>query len=165
MSYLSKILVILVSVVFLASCGLQQVNSYTDVSGYPYRYTDFDYKYAWKTVATDHGVVIDGYMKNTRYPYIDSVHMTVFVLGKDGKTIARASTFPMFQQTEEGDVSHFSLLLRDVKPVPGDVYEFLVHYTGDEGGNHSGVDWRSSFKVDAVTGALVRTASRNPDEW
>lgn len=165
MSYLSKMLVIVVSSLFMASCGLQQVDRYTDVSGYPYRYTDFDYKYVWKTTSTDHGVVIDGYMKNTRYPNIDSVQMTVFVLGKDGKTIARASTFPMFQQTREGDVSHFNLLIRDIRPVPGDVFEFLVHYKGDEGGDHSGVDWVSSFKVDAVTGAVVNTADRTPNEW
>lgn len=157
-----KILAILASFLVMTACGLQRYANHTSVAGYPHRYTDFDYKYAWKTATTDHGVVIDGVMKNVRYPYIDSVQLTIFALENDGKIIARATTFPMMQQTRENDVCHFSLLLRDIKPAPDDVFQFLVHYKGSEGG---GVEWHSSFKVDALTGAVIRPQSRNPDEW
>ena len=165
MSRGANLLVILTSLSVMAACGGLQYVKPADVAGYPYRYAAFDYKYAWKTTHTAKGVVIDGVMKNVRYPYIDTVQMTVYVLGKDGKIITRVATFPMPQQTRENDVSHFSLLLRDVKPVHGDAFKFLVHYRGDEGGNHDGVDWISSFKVDAVTGAVIRPQSRNLDEW
>jgi hypothetical protein len=162
MSYLFKNMAILASCLIMAACGLQRSAQYTNVAGYPYRHADFDYKYAWKTATTDQGVVIDGVMKNVRYPSIDSVQMTIVVLGKDGKIIARASTFPMLQQTRENDVCHFNLLLRDIKPAPDDVFHFLVHYRGNEGGS---VEWHSSFRVDALTGAVIRPPSRNPDEW
>lgn len=160
-----KLLVILASVMIVAGCGLQQTVRYTNIAGYPNRYSDFDYKYAWKSTTTDHGVVIDGVMKNVRYPSISSLQLTVFVLGKDERIVTKETTFPMPQQTRENDVTHFSLLLRDIKPVPGDIFQFHVHYTGTEGGNNDGIDWISNFKTDAVTGAIIRPPSRNPDEW
>lgn len=153
-------LVLLASLLLLTACGLQQFARHTNVAGYPDRHDDFDYKYAWKTTSTDHGVVIEGFMKNVRYYNIDSVELTVYVLGKDGKILARPATFPMPQMTREGDVVHFSLMLRDIKPAHGDVYQFLVHYSNGEVGH-----WISSFKADAVTGAVIRPQSRNPDEW
>lgn len=165
MLYVSKMLAILASLMIMTACGAHQHVKQTSVTGYPYRYADFDYRYAWKTATTDHGVVIDGVMKNVRYAFIDSVYLTVNVLGKDEKVVARASTFPMPQQTRENDVCHFSLLLEDIKPAPGDVFQFLVHYTGNEGGKKSGINWISSFKVDALTGAAIRAQSGYPDEW
>jgi len=162
MRYLSKILAFLASLLLLTAFGLQRHANATNVAGYPHRHTDFDYKYAWKTVATDRGVVIDGVMKNVRYPYIDSLQVTVFAVDKDGTVITRATTFPMPQQTRENDVCRFSLLLRNLRPGPDDAFHFLVSYRGNEGGV---VDWISSFKVDALTGAVIRPPARNPDEW
>lgn len=164
MLHVSKLLAVLASLLVLTACGQRYVK-HSNVAGYPNRYADFDYKYAWKTATTDQGVVIDGVMKNVRYAYIDSVLLKVSVPGKDEKIVASASTFPMPQQTRQEDVIRFSLLLKDFKPAPGDVYQFLVHYTGNEGGNRSGIDWISSFKVDAVTGAAIRAPDGSADEW
>jgi hypothetical protein len=104
-------------------------------------------------------------MKNVRYSSIDSTQLTVLVLGKDENIVARSTTFPMPQQTREGDVSQFSLLLSNFNPTPHDVIQFRVHYSGNEGGNNAGIDWISSFKVEAMTGAVIHGKSRNPDEW
>lgn len=166
MSYVARWLAILMSVAVMTGCGLQQYERHVNVAGYPYRYTGFDFKYAWKTTPTADGVVIDGVMKNTRYPSIDEIQLTVFV-EKDGTIIKRASTLPMPQQGRdyEENVNYFSLPLKGVTPVPGDIYEFLVHYKGGYGGNQGGVDWTSTFKVDAMTGAIIHPHARNPDEW
>lgn len=167
MLYLLKVLAILASLFVMAGCGAHSYTymKYTDVAEYPNRYAAFDYKYAWKTGNTDHGILIEGLLKNVRYTYIDSVLMTVNVLDKDGKIVAKASDFPMPQRSAVGDVSFFSLMLRGVKPAPGDIFEFKVHYKGSDGGDHSGVDWHSSFKVDAMTGAALRPPSKNTNEW
>ncbi|HZV81452.1 MAG TPA: hypothetical protein VFF53_04710 [Geobacteraceae bacterium] len=165
MSYLCKKLALLAAVLVMAGCAVQQYAKATDVAEYPYHYADFDYKYAWKTTATDHGVAIDGVMKNVRYSFIDSVVMTVEVLGKDGRIVARATDFATPQQSRQGDVIRFALLLRDSKPTAGDTFRFRVHYTGNDVGNQGGVDWVSSFEVDALTGAVIRPPSRHPDKW
>jgi hypothetical protein len=103
-------------------------------------------------------------MKNVRYAFIDSVAMKVELLDKDGNFIARASDFPMQQHTGEGEVTYFSLLLKDARPAAGDMFRFNVHYTGNEGGRHGNVDWISIFKTDALTGAIIRPPAKNP-EW
>jgi hypothetical protein len=169
MSNLVRILVIFVaivaSLVVMAGCGIHSHAKDTDVSGYPYRYADFDYKYAWKTTAADKGLLIAGVMKNVRYAFIDSVLLTVNAIDKDGKIIATATDFPMPQQTRQDEVSFFSLLLKDVKPAPGDILQFRVHYTGNEGNPDGTVDWHGSFKVDAMTGAAIIAPRKNPGDW
>ncbi|HEY4744906.1 MAG TPA: hypothetical protein VIH45_09635 [Desulfuromonadaceae bacterium] len=167
MARVAKWLALMASVLVMSACGLEQYVRHTDVSGYPYRYTDFDFKYAWKTTPTTDGVVIDGVMKNIRYPTIDDLELTVFVLGKQENVITRAITFPVPQQGRdyEETVNYFSLPLRGVTPVSGNVYEFLAHYKGGYGGNKGGVEWRSTFKVDAMTGAVMHRQPKNPDIW
>jgi hypothetical protein len=164
MSNLAKMLAALMTILLMTGCGVQQYAKPAS-SGYPYRYADFDYKYAWKTDATDRGVVIDGVMKNVRYAFIDSVAMKVELLDKDGRFIARANDFPMMQHTGEGEVTYFTLVLRGVRPAAGDMFRFTVHYTGNEGGRHGDVDWISSFRADALTGAVTRHPASSPDEW
>ena len=163
MSYLLKMLLIMTSLLVMSGCGLQQYTKSTSVAGYPYRYADFDYKYAWQTTATDHGIAIDGAMKNVRYAYIDSSLITVTALDKDGRTITSASDFPTPQQSREGEVCAFNLLLRDFRPAESDVLHFQIHYSGNEG--HGGIDWHSSFKVDAQRGTVIHPPRKNPDEW
>ncbi len=165
MSYLLKTVAIIASLLVMAGCGVLSNTTRTDVSGYPYRHTDFDYKYAWKTTATDNGLLIEGALKNVRYAFINSVQMEVNVLNKDGKIVATSKDYPMPQQTRESEVCFFSLMFKDVKPVPGDILRFQVHYTGNEGGNKSGVDWYSSFKADALTGTAILPQSKKTDGW
>ncbi len=164
MSSLLKAIAMLATVVVMSGCGLQPYVRQINLADYPYRYAGFDYKYAWNVVQTEQGVVIDGIMKNVRYPFIGSVDLTVFVQGKGEKVIARETTFPMPQQTREGDVCHFSLLLKGIKPVPGDRFQFLVHYRGSEGSDED-IDWISRFTADALTGAIIRPAGGTLTAW
>jgi len=165
MSHFLKMLTALAALLVMAGCGVsyQQVKP-VNLAEYPYRHAAFDYKYAWSTLNTDQGVVIEGVMKNVRYAFIESIEIKVELQGKDGKTIARASDFPRPQQTREGDVSHFGLLLKDSKPAAGDIFQFTVHYKGNEG-DTSRVNWISIFKVDALTGAAIRPQGKTPDKW
>ena len=165
MSYLLKMLAVLAALLVMAGCGVsyQQVKP-VNLAEYPYRHAAFDYRYAWSTLNTYQGVVIEGVMKNVRYAFIESIEIKVELQGKDGKTIARASDFPRPQQTREGDVSHFGLLLKDSKPVAGDTFQFTVHYKGNEG-DTSRLNWISIFKVDALTGAVIPPQGSNTDKW
>lgn len=165
MTTLGKMLAALATVLVMSGCGMHHGQAYaTDISGYPYRHGDFDYRYAWKTTATDQGVVIDGVMKNVRYPYIESITVKIELLDKNGRFRGGAIDFPRPQQTREGDVSQFGLLLRDVRPAAGDSFRFTVHYTGNEG-NDQKINWISIFSVDAMTGAVIGPAGKKTDRW
>jgi hypothetical protein len=147
-------LLFMVSLLVMTGCGLHLYAPTVNLDEYPYRHNEFDYHYAWKTGATDKGFVVEGFLKNVRYAYIDEVQLTLKVLDKAGKQVAEASDLPMPQQSQEGDVCNFSLLLKNFKPASGDIFLFQLTYTGDEG-QSGGFRWNSSFKVDALTGTVI----------
>jgi hypothetical protein len=156
----------LAALFILTACSAQHVATQQyPAAGFPFRHSDFDYKVAWKTTEANNSVFIDGILKNVRYPYIESLDMAVFLLGTDGKVRARASTIPTPQQSQTGEVIPFTVELRNTTLNPGDTFKFLVHYQADLGGPEGGIDWRSTFAVDAVTGAALHKDSLKPEEW
>ena len=155
MTHVSKALMVLVSLLVMAGCGLHLYAPTDHLSEYPFRHAEFDYHYFWKTSATDKGLVVDGFLKNVRYAYIDRVDITLAVLDKNGNVITKASDLPSPQHSSGGDLCNFSMLLKNFKLTPGDIFQFHVHYASDDGDN-SGSSWDSSFKVDALTGTVIR---------
>jgi hypothetical protein len=109
--------------------------------------------------------LINGIIKNVRYAYIKSVEIRIALLNKDGNTVAESLSFPMPQQSIEGEICDFSMLLETRKPVSGDVLLFQIHYTGNEGGRNSNINWHSSFKADAVTGIVSRMPNSDGGKW
>jgi hypothetical protein len=156
----------LVLLLVLSACSAQYaVTQQNPAAGFPYRHSDFDYKAAWKTTEANNVVVIDGILKNVRYPYIDSLDLTVFLLGTDGKVRARATTIPVPQHSRMDEVIPFNVELRDVVLNPGDTFKFEIHYIGDVGGANGRVDWRSTFAVDAMTGSVRHKDNLTSEEW
>jgi hypothetical protein len=147
-----------------ASSVLHAAAQQNPAAGFPYRHSDFDYKIAWKTTQTNDVVVIDGILKNVRYPNIELVELTVFLQGPDGKVRARATALPFPQQSKMDEVATFSVKVNKVVLNPGDTLKFLIHYSGTEGGG-GGFDWHSSFAADALTGASRHKGNIKPDEW
>lgn len=159
MSSLFKALVVLFSLLVMAGCGLHLYAPPTvNLAEYPYKYAEFDYHYAWKTSVTEKGFMVEGFLKNVRYAYINSVDMTLTVIDKNGNTLVKASGFPSPQQSRKGDLCNFSLLLKNFKLTPGDIFLFQLTYAGDDG-DSGGFTWNSSFKVDALTGRVISTPS------
>ncbi|MDR3580487.1 MAG: hypothetical protein P4L44_11040 [Oryzomonas sp.] len=157
---------LLVALFILSACSAQYVATQENpAAGFPFRHSDFDYKVAWKTTEANNAVVIDGILKNVRYPYIESLDITVFLLGSDGKIRTRASTIPTPQRSQTGEVIPFSVELRNATLNQGDVFKFVIHYLADLGGPESGIDWHSTFAVDAMTGAVLHRDSLKPEEW
>jgi hypothetical protein len=158
--------VMLAALFILSACSAQQIATQKYTSAvFPFRHSDFDYKIAWKTTEANNVVVIDGIVKNVRYSYIDSINLTVFLLGPDGKIRTRATTVPAPQQTMKDDVVPFTVELHNVSLKPGDTLKFTIHYGGGDGGMDGGVDSLSTFGVDAMTGAVLHKDNLKPEEW
>lgn len=137
-----------------------------DIAAYPFRHSDFDYRVAWKTFQSDKGFVIDGIMKNVRYAYIDSLDLTISVIGKNNKVRARGTSIPVPQHSRIDEVIPFAVKLPNVSAEQGDILQFLIHYKGSEGGRNEGIDWRSSFAVDALSGVtLDKEGTAHPEKW
>jgi hypothetical protein len=154
----------LVSLFILPACSANYaVTQQNPASGYPFRHSDFDYKIAWKTTQVNNAVVVDGILKNVRYQSIESLELTVLLLGAGGKVRARATAIPIPQESRINDVISFSAQLHDVAINPGDTLRFEIQYEGEDDGE--GIDWLSTFSADAMTGEPRHKANLKPEEW
>ena len=134
------------------------------VAGLPYRHSDFDFKYAWKTSPLGQGVAIDGLFKNVRYYKVEGMVLTVSLLNSDKKVLADATTFPIPQRISMYDTRPFDVVLKNVTLSPGDRLRFLIHYRATDGLDGTGF-WMSSFTVDAATGAALHERAQPANEW
>jgi len=156
----------LVSLFLLAACSPRYaVTQRNPAADFPYRHSDFDYRVAWKTTDVNNAVVIDGILKNVRYPSISSLDVTVFLVGTDGKVRSRATTLPFPQKSQMNEVIPFNEELRKVTLNQGDTFKFVIHYTADVGGPDDAINWNSTFAVDAMTGAKRHKDNLRPEEW
>jgi hypothetical protein len=133
------------------------------VAGLPYRHSDFDFKVAWKTSLSGQGVAIEGVLKNVRYPGTAGVDVTVYLLDRDHRLLAREMTFPIPQPIKWGETRPFAVTLNQAALAQGDLLLFLIRYQGEDG-NDGGTSWMSNFTVDAATGAVVEE-NREPTDW
>ena len=160
----SRVVMFVVSLWCLAACGIQASAGRVGVADFPYRSSAFDYKMAWKTTRTDNGVNIDGVLKYIRYAHIDNSQITVWLLDRDRRVLARAADIPFPQQRQKEEESTFSLKLDNVVLDQGDILKFVIHYQGKDG-ETGGIDWVSGFSADALTGEVLRNESSKEDGW
>jgi hypothetical protein len=161
---LIKTLILVSLFIFLGSCSRNVVAKHYPASGFPYRHSDFDYKVAWRTTQADSVVIIEGILKNVRYAYIDDLVLTVYLLGPDGKTRKHATSIPIPQHSRMDEVIPFYAKIKNAALNQGDTLVFTLQYQGSEGGM-DGVNWHSTFAVDAMTGALRHKETVKPEEW
>lgn len=136
-----------------------------DIAAYPFRHSDFDYRVAWRTIQSEKGLVIDGIMKNVRYAYTESLDLRISLIDKYNKVRARGTTFPVPQHSQLDEEIPFTIILPKVFIEQGDILRFMIHYKASEGGHNNGIDWRSSFAVDAMSGATLYRENLDPDKW
>jgi hypothetical protein len=148
----------------LVACGSLQSAQQSPVAEYPFRHSAFDQKVAWKTSLIDRNLVINGLLKNVRYLQIDDVELTVSVIDKDNKTLARNRTLFLPVPIKMDDYVPFGLTVENVTLTRGDVLSFLIKYRAYDG-DSSSFTWLSSFKTDALTGATINEEIVNPDRW
>ncbi|WP_145024891.1 hypothetical protein [Geobacter argillaceus] len=162
MSLVLRIVVLVMLTALMAAPTVHAADA-DPVAAMPYRYADFDFKYAWRTVQVDRGLAVDGVLKNVRYASVDDVVLTVSLLNREGKRLADATTFPIPQQIKMDYYSPFDLVLKNVVLSSGDLLRFQIRYRVDEGGNNS-FNWLGSFTVDAATGRLLNEKGKI-DRW
>lgn len=165
MSLLTKVATLLATILMLTVHAPAYAAGNGPAAGLPFRHSDFDFKVAWNTSTLDQGVAIEGLLTNVRYPSVEGVDLSVWLVGKDNRVIACSTAFPIPQRIGEYDYSPFRLVLKNGLLSKGDVLQFLIRYRVNEGGQ-GGDSWLSSFAVDAATGAAVvgKTTTR-PDDW
>ena len=162
MRILKRVAALLSVLISLSACAAPHAMQ-NPAAEFPFRHNDFDFRYAWKTNQTDQGIYIGALIKNVRYAAAEEVEVTVTLLNKEHKVISENTAFPIPQLITKGDYRSIGLLLKGAKLSEGDQLRFLVSYKASEGSQ--GLSWRSSFTVDAATGAIVGAGEKPADVW
>ncbi|SNB45211.1 hypothetical protein [Geobacter sp. DSM 9736] len=138
----------------LTGCGARYAQV-DNAAAFPYRYANFDYHLAWRTTQLPEGLAIEGTLKNVRYAVIESLQLTVSLLGRDGALRAKETEIPIPQHSRQDEIVPFSIILKKGAPEKGDILEFAIQYRASEGGKENGLLWLTTVEVDAATGAPV----------
>lgn len=142
--------------------GKQTLPADIPAAAYPYQYSGFDYKVAWKASRLPAGIWISGAMKNSRNLYVTAVELTLFLKGADGRYRSRITVLPTPQFAVTNEPVEFSLMLKNEQLKPGDVFEFVIHYKA-EGGSGRAVEWRTTFAADANSGMVIDEIRKKPE--
>lgn len=164
MSFFARILT-LTTFVAICACSMQHAVVQNPVADYPYRHYNFDYKVAWKTVATDKGILVEGVLKDVRFYFLENIDLTVRLLDKDDRVKAVAIDYPFPMPMEMNQSRPFSILLEKSSMVKGDKLQFLI-LSAVNSGSRARNNWLSEFTVDAATGKVIggeKNENKTPD--
>jgi hypothetical protein len=146
----------MVAALFAVSACSAHYAAERDLAAYPFRYNNFDYQIAWNTARSGDAALVSGALKNVRYAYIDEFSLVITLLASDGRVRSQATVFPLPQFSQMDETVPFRAELPNVSINPGDTLRFMIHYQADDGGEGGGIVWRTTFIVDALTGAEIR---------
>jgi hypothetical protein len=158
-----RVALALAVLISLTACATSDAAKRNLLANYAFIHKDFDFRYAWKTGQTGKGLLVEGLIKNVRYPRVENVEINVSLLNKEKKVLAKATTFPAGQPIPSNEYRRFELLLKDVQLSEGDQLQFLVTYVGSAG--QEAISWISSFTVNAATGQVKGVRVQTGDDW
>src|SRR5689334_16247890 len=121
-----KVATLVAMLVTLSACSANYAAGKGPFAGYPYRHTISGYKVGWKTAQTDGGVVVDGILKNERYPYAEDVILTGWLYDKENRVIDKDIDYPIPQPIRDYGYRPFSLKFRNAALSQGDAIQLLI---------------------------------------
>lgn len=146
----------------MSGCASQQIPQRKSLAGFPFRHNGFDFKQAWKASPSPQGLTVEGALKNIKYFRVETLDMTVSVL-RDGKKISPEETYFFSGSVYKDEYRDFSLVLKNVAPVPGDLLQFVISYNALDGA--TSFRWTSDFTADVFTGiATQKTEEISSDD-
>jgi hypothetical protein len=156
MSFLVRRLILIGIITSLAACANINTNTSTEKTEtqFPYQHSLLNLKVAWKTLQTGNDAVIDGLIKIVQNRIVRNIEMNVYVLDTKGVEVSEGAVLPTSINLKMNDYFPFSIKLRNAIIAKGDVLEFIIRYRTNDG-SWNGHGWQNSFKVDAVTGAVI----------
>jgi hypothetical protein len=129
----------------LGACSTYRDTRRDRLQALPQRYSQFDVVMAWETRVVGDKTLVEGVVKNVRYPSMYDLEIWVALLDPAGKVTARAVSFVIPDQLRQDDIAEFTVKL-PVPVAPGTRLRFTYKYRGSEGGDHAGGLLRGDFE-------------------
>jgi hypothetical protein len=158
MPFIASRLILIVLIAGLAACASFKAPQNYPVVQLPYLHSSFNLDVAWNTMQTGNDTVIEGLIKNVRHPELQDIDLSVMVFDPSGRLLSKGF-LPVPNNLKINESVPFSIKLKGDTIAQANILEFIIHYRASDDGRN-GIDWLSSFKVDAATGvASLSSAS------
>jgi len=133
----------------LGACSTYHDRSRELLQTLPHHYRQFDLQVAWEARVVGGETLVDGAVKNVRYPFMYDLELWVAVLDAGGKVVTRSVSYVIPRQLDLDESAEFSLKL-PVAAAAGTKLRFTYRYRGSEGGDRrklgaDGTPWTQSF--------------------
>lgn len=164
MLFLAKSLILLLIIAGMPACASLKSSQNDPMAQFPYRHNAYDLIVAWNSLQTEHGTIIDGLIKNVRYPEVRDIDLTVKVFDPKGSLLSKGSFLLVPAPLSMYESAPFIVKLPDAPLAKGNVIEFIMRYHGNDGYRNN-FDWLTSFKADAATGVPYSEYSDIHNKW
>lgn len=129
-----KMLLYPVIVTLLAACTGYRPPRF-EPALYPRSYKAYDLAFAWKTGREGSDLMVEGFVRNNRYAYLQGLELTLELMDAEGRELSEATFFFIPDLVQLDDIKPFDLKL----PVPPDSvpkhlkFRYKYYLAGDGG--------------------------------
>lgn len=155
MSFLVRGLLLVGVITGLTSCAGFKAMEGIPEAQLPYHHSIPDLKVSWNTVQTGNDTVINGRMTDIHPTMqIRNIDLLITLSDTEDNRLSEGSVFLEQVNLRRFDSAPFSVTLKGAKIDSGKILKFIVNYRSNDGSWY-GHGYQHSFKVDAMTGAVV----------
>lgn len=114
----------------------------------PYRHKSYDLDFVWDAKRQGEMLMLQGALRNSKYPVINDLDITFELKDKEGKTIRKAHTYVIPSSIEMDDTANFDIKISLKNAPEGGYINFIYFYTSSEPGRGGIMNQLGSFRID-----------------
>ncbi len=122
----------------------------------PYGHKAYDLHFVWDAKRQGEELMLNGALRNSKYPAIDDLDITFELKDPAGNTIRKAHTYVIPSSIGIDDTANFDIKI-SLKGAPeGSYINFIYFYTSSEPGRGGMMNQLGSFRIDPFGRFLSR---------
>jgi len=144
---IDKLILATLAAFLLCSCAGYVPPRY-DPALYPHCYRGYDLALAWKTGREGANLTIDGFIRNNRNTYLQSLDLTVTLLDEKGKKLSKADFLFIPDPIQPDEIKPFDVKLRIPPDAVPKRLKFHYSYRLYGEGRSYGIPYFHDFEAD-----------------
>lgn len=140
--------VLLVVLLTLTACSTLTTAAPDPFTTLPYRHKAYDLAFAWSAHRQGNELMLQGVLKNEKYPAIEGLDITLELQEAGGKTIRKAHTFVIPSSISLDQNAAFDIKISLAGASPEAKLRLIYFYTSVEVGRFGSQSQLGSFGID-----------------
>lgn len=145
---LLRVSCMLMLLVMLAACAAIPPAGPDPFTTLPYGYNGHDLKFAWNAQRQGDMLLLQGALKNMRYPSIEDLDITFELKSPSGDTIRKAHTYVIPSSINQDDTANFDIKISLKNAPEGSYINFIYFFTSWETGRGGMMNQLKTFRID-----------------